>query len=224
MNLSTRVKVCGMRSAEDIDIAVSSGVDAVGFITDVPVDTPRKIDLKKAQELVSQVPFFVDSVLVIMPGTASEAIDMVNSVRPDVVQIHSPLDADNMRLLRDNTDVSIVRTFHVPSEGNVEVSGLIAEVDALSSEDLIDGILLDSYVSGKVGGTGKMHDLSISRQVVEAVDVPVILAGGLNADNVSDCVKQVSPFAVDTASGVETDGKKDAEKIRRFVKEVRCAR
>ncbi|AKB84562.1 phosphoribosylanthranilate isomerase [Methanococcoides methylutens] len=224
MNHSTRVKVCGMRSAEDIDLAVISGADAVGFITDVPVETPRKIDLKKARELIPCVPFFVDSVLVIMPESATEAIDMINSVRPDVVQIHSPLDIDNMRSVRDNTDVRIIRTFHVPSEGDVMVSGLVDEVNLLSSEDLIDGILLDSYVSGKVGGTGKVHDLSISRQVVELVDVPVVLAGGLNADNVAECVKQVSPFAVDTASGVETDGKKDAEKIRRFVNEVRCAR
>jgi len=213
-----------MRSAEDIDLAVSSGADAVGFITDVPVETPRKIDLKKARELISCVPFFVDSVLVIMPETAIEAIDMINSVRPDVVQIHSPLDIDNMRSVRDNTDVRIIRTFHVPSEGDVTVSNLVDEINLLSSEDLIDGILLDSYVSGKVGGTGKIHDLSISRQVVELVDVPVVLAGGLNADNVAECVKQVFPFAVDTASGVETDGKKDVEKIRRFVNEVRCAR
>ncbi|MGM0770177.1 MAG: phosphoribosylanthranilate isomerase [Halobacteriota archaeon] len=224
MNYSTRVKVCGMRSAEDIDLAVSSGADAVGFITDVPVETPRKIDLKKAQELVYHVPFFVDSVLVIMPGSATEAIDMINYVRPDVVQIHSPLDIDNMRSVRDDTDVRVIRTFHVPSEGDVSVSDLVAEIDMLSSEDLIDGILLDSYVTGKVGGTGKVHDLSISRKLVELVDVPVILAGGLTAENVAHCVKQVSPFAVDTASGVETDGKKDAGKISRFVKEVRCAR
>lgn len=224
MHHSTRVKVCGMKSVEDIDIAVSSGADAVGFITDVPVETPRKIDLKKAAELVSHVPFFVDSVLVIMPESASDAIDMINCIGPDVVQIHTPLDIDDMRSVRDNTDVKVVRTFHVPSGDNILVNELVDEVNSLSSEDIIDGILLDSYVSGKVGGTGQVHDLSISMEVVKLVDVPVILAGGLNADNVADCVKRVSPFAVDTASGIETDGKKDAEKIRRFVKEVRCAR
>ncbi|WP_233084776.1 phosphoribosylanthranilate isomerase [Methanococcoides orientis] len=213
-----------MKSVEDVDLAVSSGADAVGFITDVPVETPRKIDLKKAEELVSQVPFFVDSVLVIMPKSATEAIDMINSIGPDVVQIHNALGIDDLGYVRDNTDVNIIRTFHVPSESNVLVNELVSEINLLSSEDLIDGILLDSYVSGKVGGTGQVHDLSISRQVVELVDLPVVLAGGLNAENVAECVKQVSPFAVDTASGVETDGIKDAEKMRRFVKEVRCAR
>ncbi|WP_445476247.1 phosphoribosylanthranilate isomerase [Methanococcoides methylutens] len=224
MNHSTRVKVCGMKSVEDIDLAVSSGADAVGFITDVPVETPRKIDLKKAKELVSHVPFFVDSVLVIMPGSAKDAIDMINCVGPDVVQIHNSLDIGDMRYVRDNADVKVIRTFHVPSNGNVMVNELVDEVNSLSSEDLIDGILLDSYVSGQVGGTGQVHDLSVSREVVELVEVPVVLAGGLNADNVADCVRQVSPFAVDTASGVETDGKKDADKIRRFVNEVRCVR
>ncbi|NPE31285.1 phosphoribosylanthranilate isomerase [Methanococcoides sp. SA1] len=222
MRHSTRVKVCGMKSADDVDLAVRSGVDAVGFITDVPVDTPRKIDLQKAKELIARVPFFVDSVLVIMPGSAQEAIDMIRTSKPDVVQVHSQLDIEEMRTLRDNTDVSIIRTFHV--QGGVSADELSNNINMFTSENLIDGVLLDSYVSGKVGGTGQLHDLSVSKRLVDLVDVPVILAGGLNSDNVKSCVKEVMPFAVDTASGVETDGLKDVDKVVAFVNAVRCVR
>ena len=169
MRHSTRVKVCGMKSAEDVDLAVRSGVDAVGFITDVPVDTPRKIGLQKARELIARVPFFVDSVLVIMPGSAQEAIDMIRTVNPDVVQIHSPLDIEEMRVLRDNTDVSIIRTFHVQVEGELSADELSNNINMFTSENLIDGILLDSYVSGKVGGTGQLHDLYVSKRIVDLV-------------------------------------------------------
>jgi phosphoribosylanthranilate isomerase len=213
-----------MRSAEDVDLAVRSGVDAVGFITDVPVDTPRKIGLQKARGLIARVPFFVDSVLVIMPGSAQEAIEMIRTAKPDVVQIHSSLDIEDMRHLRANTDVSIIRTFHVQDEGNLSADELGDEINMFTSENLVDGILLDSYVSGKAGGTGQLHDLSVSKRVVDLVDIPVILAGGLNPDNVKACVEAVMPFAVDTASGVETDGCKDVDKVAAFVNAVRCVR
>lgn len=220
----TRIKVCGMRSAEDIELAVRCGVDAVGFITDVPVKTPRKINLEKARELISLVPLFVDSVLVIMPDSAQEAIEMIEATRPDIVQIHNSLELDDMRKLRANTDVGIVSTFHIHVNGDVSVDDLIDEINVLASEYLIDGVLLDTAIVGKAGGTGQLHDPSISRKVVERVNIPVILAGGLNPENVEDRVSKVLPFAVDTASGVETGGMKDGDKIASFVNAVRCAK
>jgi len=232
----TRVKICGMRSVEDIELAVRCGADAVGFITDVPVDTPRKIDLETATELVSHVPFFVDSVLVIMPDHGLQAVEMIDIVKPDVVQLHSGLGVDELELIRENTSVPVVKTFSiattttipvdkVPEEGVPEdqvVELLTRRISDLIDRDLVDGILLDSSAAGKTGGTGAVHDWSISRAIVERVDAPVILAGGLNPCNVRDAVLEVCPYAVDSASGIETDGKKDGEKICRFIKEVRC--
>jgi len=237
----TRVKICGMRSVEDIELAVRCGADAVGFITDVPVDTPRKIDMETATRLVSHVPFFVDSVLVIMPENGLQAVEMIDIVKPDVVQIHSGLGVDELELIRENTSVPVVKTFSiaasttipvdrvpeegVPKEGVPEdqvVELLTRRISDLIDRDLVDGILLDSSAAGKTGGTGAVHDWSISREIVDEVDAPVILAGGLNPDNVQDAVLEVCPYAVDSASGIETDGKKDGEKICRFIKEVRC--
>jgi phosphoribosylanthranilate isomerase len=217
-----RVKICGMKTAEDIELAVSCGAEAVGFITEVPVNTPRKLDAQTASELVKKVPFFVDSVLVIMPENGQEALELIEKVRPDVVQIHNNLSADEIAIIRNNTHQKIIRTFVVPVECRELPSEMMAEIDSLYENDLIDGILLDSGKAGASGGTGLVHDWSISRKIVENTEAPVILAGGLKADNVRDAVSTVMPFAVDTASGVETDGKKDPAKVCRFIEEARC--
>ncbi|WP_319508681.1 phosphoribosylanthranilate isomerase [uncultured Methanolobus sp.] len=217
-----RVKICGMKSADDIELAVSFGADAVGFITEVPVNTPRKLDAQTAAELVKTVPFFVDSVLVIMPASGQDALDLIDKVKPDVIQLHNDISAEEIEIIRDGTHQKIIRTFTIPVESKELPADLMTQVDALLDNDLIDGILLDSGKAGATGGTGMVHDWSISRQVVENTKAPVILAGGLKPDNVRDAVKEVRPFAVDTASGVESNGKKDPAKVCRFIEEARC--
>lgn len=221
----TRVKICGMKSIQDIELAISCGADAVGFITDVPVETPRKIDLNTAAGLISKVPLFVDTVLVIMPNDAKHALKMIGAAKPDVVQIHNDLGVDELEIIRNNTATGIVKTISIPvnTKGSTDtIDAVVKQVNDLTDRGLVDGILLDSSAAGKVGGTGAVHDWSVSRAVVEAVDVPVILAGGLNPDNVRAAVKSVLPYAVDTASGIETDGMKDEKKICRFIREARC--
>ncbi|MGP8330848.1 MAG: phosphoribosylanthranilate isomerase [Methanosarcinaceae archaeon] len=227
MNHTVHVKICGMKSVHDIDLAVKCGADAVGFITDVPVETPRKIDIKTAADLISGVPLFVDTVLVIMPGNAEHALEMIGTAKPGVVQVHNDIGVDELEIMRNNTAIDIVKTISIPISTKIsaDITGAITrQVNDLTDRDLVDGILLDSSAYGKVGGTGAAHDWSVSRAVVEAVDVPVVLAGGLNPDNVKDAVEKVLPYAVDTASGIETDGMKDEKKICRFIKEARCVK
>ena len=217
-----RVKICGMRTVEDVELAVSCGADAVGFITEVPVNTPRKLDAQAASELVRKVPFFLDSVLVIMPEDGNQALDLIEKVRPDIVQLHNDLSAENIEIIRNGTHQKIIKAFTIPIESKELPSDIMSEIEALFGNGLIDGILLDSGKAGSSGGTGLVHDWSISRKVVENTDASVILAGGLKPENVRDAVNEVRPFAVDTASGVETDGKKDPAKVCRFIGEARC--
>lgn len=217
-----RVKICGMKTAGDIELAVSCGADAVGFITEVPVNTPRKLDSKTAAELVKQVPLFVDSVLVIMPADAREALELIEKTKPDVVQLHNALSAEETEIIRNNTSRKIIRTFTIPVESRKMPSDMMSQINTMFESDLIDGILLDSGKAGVSGGTGLVHDWSISKEVVENTEAPVILAGGLKPENVKNAVTQVRPFAVDTASGVETNGKKDPAKVCRFIEEARC--
>ncbi len=235
MNYPTRVKICGMKSAEDIAVAVRCGVDAVGLITEVPVETPRKINIDTARDLASGVPPFVDSVLVIMPDSAHQALEMIDEVRPDVVQIHCDLCSDELNVIRDNCNVKLIRSFRLPPARNDQITedygkfsgpagtidDLIKIINSLAQTDSIQAVLLDTGVKGRTGGTGMVHDWALSRQVVECVDIPVIVAGGLSPANVSKCVEQTAPFAVDTASGVENNGRKDVRMMKAFIDAVR---
>lgn len=223
----TRVKICGIRSPEDIELAALYGADAVGFITEVPVESPRKLDSDTAASLIAKVPKCLDSVMVIMPETSAAALELIEKVKPNIVQIHSGLPLSELEVLREKTDIPIIKALSVPAGRGASklhniVARLLEEVRELEESGTADSVLLDSGIAGKTGGTGCVHDWDLSRRIAEETELPLILAGGLKPENVQEAIRAVSPYAVDTASGVETRGKKDAVKVRKFIEEVRC--
>lgn len=222
----TRIKICGIKSEEEIGFAARNGADAVGFITDIPLKSPRRLDSKTAAALVREVPKTLNSVMVIMPESSARALELIEQVSPDIVQIHCQLPLPDLQVLRDNADIPIIQALCVPAGPSVPklpAVQLLEQVCELEASGTVDGVLLDSGVSGKPGGTGCVHDWGLSRRIAEETDLPLILAGGLKPENVQEAVRTVVPYAVDTASGVETLGKKDELKIRSFIEEVRCA-
>jgi phosphoribosylanthranilate isomerase len=262
--LKTRVKICGIRSPEEIELAALYGADAVGFITEVPVESPRNLDSETAAALVSRVPEYLNSVLVIMPENSAKALELIKKVSPDVVQIHSMLSLPELETIREKTDIPIIKSLSLPAqeetekisaksaeksaeyteknsvyaEENVEyaeenaeenaensilVFNLLEQVSLLEEAAAVDSILLDTGKAGKPGGTGCVHDWALSRRIARETRLPLILAGGLKPENVQEAIRVVSPYAVDTASGVETSGKKDVVKIKKFTEEVRRA-
>ena len=232
MKPKTRTKICGICSPEEIELADLYGADAIGFITEVPVKSPRKLDSKTAAYLVSRVPQTLNSVLVIMPENSAKAVKLIENINPDIVQIHSRLPLLELEIIKEKTDIPIIKTLSVPVKGEfpgektgnmAPVSDLFEKVSLLEQADVIDSILLDTARSEKPGGTGCVHDWTLSRRISEETRLPLILAGGLNPENVQEAIRVVSPYAVDTASGVESCGKKNALKIKSFIEEVRCA-
>lgn len=224
----TRVKICGLRSPEDIELAKRAGADAVGFITEVPVESPRKLDSDTASALVAKVPECLDSVLVIMPESAKQALSLIEKVRPDIVQVHSKLSLPELETVRENADIPIIKALSVPAGFGASklrdlTERLLEEVRELEESGSVDSVLLDSGLAGKTGGTGCVHDWALSREIARECRLPLILAGGLKPENVGEAIKTVAPYAVDTASGVEIGKQKDALKIRSFIEEVRCA-
>jgi phosphoribosylanthranilate isomerase len=211
-----KVKICGIKTEHDLKMAINAGADAVGFITEVPVDSPRKISISEASSLISKVPVFVTSVLVIMPGNAYEAINMIHEAKPTAVQIHNALPLAELRKIRE-TGVRIIKTIPVSEHADTEM--LIELIKDFSG--IADAVLLDTAIDGKTGGTGVSHNWELSGKVVASAGMPVILAGGLTPLNVSEAVQCVRPYAVDTASGVETDGKKDEKKVIDFINNAR---
>ncbi len=211
-----KVKICGIKTEHDLKVAIKAGADAVGFITDVPVDSPRKITLAEASQLISKVPVFVSSVLVIMPENAQQTVRMIQAARPAAVQIHNALPLSELVIIRE-TGVKLIKTIPVSRDSDADT--LILQVKELSG--IADAVLLDTALDGKPGGTGMPHNWEITSKVVINAGIPVILAGGLKPENVREAVMCVRPYAVDTASGVETGGKKDETKVLDFIKKAR---
>lgn len=209
---TVRVKVCGLTDEADLRAAVAAGADAVGIISDVPVETPRKVAADRARELVEAAPPFVTSVLVTMPDSVAECVDLAERVGTDAVQVHGDLSPADVGRLREafSGDV-LVATDH-------ETAPRYA--------DVVDGLVVDSVDEAGAGGTGETHDWARTHDVVQALSVPVVLAGGLGPSNVTEAVRTVRPFAVDVASGVERadePGRKDHDAVRAFVRRAKRA-
>ncbi|WP_423999512.1 phosphoribosylanthranilate isomerase [Haloarcula salina] len=203
----TRVKICGVTGGEDRDAVVAAGADAVGVIHGVPVDTPREVDEATAATLIDGVPPLVTGVLVTMPTTVQEAVTRVDAVEPDAVQVHDGLSPAELGALDSRITQSIVA---VVAANAPDIEDYAAHADAL---------LVDSVDADGGGGTGETHDWERTREVVDSLDVPVVLAGGLTPENVAEAVETVGPFAVDVASGVESEGgRKDHDAVERFVR------
>ncbi len=204
----SRVKVCGHTSAEDVAASIAAGVDAVGVIADVPVETPREVDTATAADLLD-LPPFVSGVLVTMPETAAAAIDLVAATDPDALQVHAGLAVEELEAVATAIDIPLIVALSVDDN-----PASIAEV--------ADAILLDSRDEDGAGGTGRTHDWTRAREIRDAVDVPVVLAGGLTPENVAEGIRSVDPYAVDVATGVESSGGiKDHAAVRRFVSRAR---
>ncbi len=211
---SVRVKICGITREEDLAVAVSAGADAVGFLVGVPA-SPRNLTPERAETLLRQVPVFVDSVVVTAPQSIEGLAEVCETLKPTAIQIHGKksFDASEVREMIKGT--RLIKTIYVTKDALNQAA--IEELKAF------DAVLLDSCSKGQYGGTGKVHDWVLSRQIREAVaPLPVILAGGLKPENVKEAVQTVQPYAVDVASGVELrPAIKDHEKVRAFVENAK---
>lgn len=204
--MTTRVKICGVTSEADLAAAVNAGADAVGFLVDVPVDSPREIDTERATALVEAVPPFVTSVLVTMPSAVQPAVRLQDRVGADAIQVHGTLAPEYVAGLGDRVDASVIAAVDAATESAPDYA---AAADAL---------LVDSTDASGGGGTGETHDWDRARELATEIDVPLVLAGGLTPANVGEAVAAVDPFAVDTATGVEANGgEKDHGAVRAFV-------
>ncbi|MEY7849425.1 phosphoribosylanthranilate isomerase [Natrarchaeobius sp. A-rgal3] len=209
----TRVKICGLTNEGDLETAVDAGADAVGVITDVPVETPREVSVDRATELLETVPPFATSVLVTMPESADHAAELVDAIGPNVLQIHGEFAVDELVDLRERIDRGLVLA--------VDATGAS---EATQYDDVVDAFLVDTPAEDGGGGTGRTHDWSRTQTATAALESPVVLAGGLTPENVDAAIDAADPFAVDVASGVEAEGGiKDADAVRSFVERAKNA-
>jgi phosphoribosylanthranilate isomerase len=211
---SVRVKICGLTREEDLAVALTAGADAVGFLVGVP-SSPRNLTLERAKILLSHVPIFVDSVVVTAPQNIEDLTEICETLKPSAIQIHGKKRFVASEIRERIRYTRLIKTVYVKTDSLNDAS--------LRDSKSFDAILLDSFTKDQYGGTGKVHDWTLSRQIKEAVaPVPVILAGGLKPENVKEAILTVKPYAIDVASGVELEpGIKDHGKVRAFVENVK---
>lgn len=212
MGNELKVKICGNTNRKDALAAAKLGADLVGAIVEVPVDTPRKVTAQEAKEILADFSTPSGKVIVIMPRTIEEAAALYEEIRPDFVQLHGDESLQFVKELRSLIPCNIIKTIHVDKASINEAKRFSRYSDAL---------LLDTP-SEQLGGSGRTHDWALSRKIVEAAGVPVILAGGLTPENVAEAIRSVRPYAVDVSSGVEKkEGKKDYAKVKKFIKNAK---
>ncbi len=212
------VKICGIRRHEDALIAAELGADAIGLLVGQRHNSADFISAAVAREISRTLPPSVEAVLVTHITEVDEIDRLLRQSGIRAVQLHSEITADSIANLRTRfPDLKVFKSVHVISAESVRYPEGFSKV--------VDGFVLDTInvATDQVGGTGNIHDWSISQKIVERFpDIPIILAGGLNSKNVRSAIESVHPFGVDVNSGTKgSDGFKDARKMREFILEAK---
>jgi len=191
----TKVKICGLSTKEAVETAVSAGADYIGFVF---APSKRQVTVEQAIELAKFIPANVKKVGVFVSPNRTELLEAIEKVGLDLVQVHGQV----VDKLFENLPCGSIQVVQVDEGGHVPNSQA-------------DYLLFDAPVagSGQTFDWGKLDTTGLAQ--------PFFIAGGLNEDNVARAIQHFSPFAVDVSSGVETDGQKDHEKIRRFIERVK---
>ncbi len=215
-----RVKICGITNEEDLFLCVESGVDALGFVVEYPVDVPWNIPRGRARELMRKVPPFVATTAVV-GGEIEHILSIADFTMPDVIQLHgdeSPRETKTLVEELSRRGIRVIKALRINVEEDVEDQVVLETARRFASTG-ISALLLDSKTGAMPAGTGIPFRWEIAGKVRNGIDVPLIIAGGLNPENVRDAVKAVRPFAVDVISGVERNpGRKDETKVRAFIR------
>lgn len=201
--MRTRVKICGITQRQDAEFAVEMGVDALGLVFYAP--SPRAVTIAQAHDIVVGLPPFVSIVALFVDADAEYVRSCLAALPIGVLQFHG------------DESVEYCEQFNHPYMKAIRMRDEIDLAAVASQYASASAILLDSYQPGVPGGTGEVFDWSL----IADINIPVILAGGLDAKNVVQAIKQVVPYAVDVSGGVErTKGIKDRNKVRDFMQEV----
>lgn len=202
-----RSKICGITRVEDALVAVEAGADAIGLV--FYSKSPRAVNVQQARAIIAALPPFVTTVGLFVNASRCELGEILDAVPLDLLQFHGDESAADC----EGYHRPYIKALRVKPGDDVA-----AQIQPYAKAA---GILLDTFVAGVPGGTGQAFDWSL---VPRDLDKPIILAGGLTAENVRSAIEQTRPYAVDVSGGVEArHGIKDADKIRRFMDAVKGA-
>lgn len=214
-----RVKICCISTVEEAALAIECGASALGLVSAMP-SGPGVIGEDRIAEIAATVPPPIATFLLTSKQNVEEIVAQQRRCRTNCLQLCDFLTTGaHADLRRALPDIKIIQVIHVTGPESVE--------EAVAAAPSVDALLLDSgnpaLAVKELGGTGRSHDWSLSRQIRESLNVPIFLAGGLNASNVAQAMKAVAPFGLDLCSSVRTDGKLDRHKLLDFFAAVHSA-
>ncbi len=213
------MKICCIGSIKEAAMAIEAGASALGLVSHMP-SGPGVISDQLIAEIAATVPPAIGTFLLTSRQNIEEIINQQHACRTNTIQLCDHLTHGTHRQLKQALPgISIVQVVHVTGPESVEEATAVAPH--------VDAILLDSgnqkLAVKELGGTGRTHDWSLSREIRERVNVPIFLAGGLTPENVAEAIAAVHPFGLDLCSGVRTTGKLDPDKLHRFFAAVKAA-
>ena len=201
--MKTRVKICGITRRQDAEFAIENGADALGLV--FYAASPRAVTIAQAKEIVANIPPFISIVALFVDADPQQVHECINALPIDVLQFHG----DESAAYCEQFGKTYLKAIRMRED--VDLLSLTNEYSTASA------LLLDTYQAGVPGGTGQVFDWSL----IQKINKPIILAGGLDSKNVARAIKQVQPYAVDVSGGVEqSKGIKDQQKISTFMQEV----
>ncbi|MDD3654030.1 MAG: phosphoribosylanthranilate isomerase [Desulfotomaculaceae bacterium] len=223
---SIKVKICGLKSETDVGMCMKLGVDIIGFVVEYPLPVPWNLSHDQALPLLRLVQPPHRSCIV-TGGAPQKVIELAASLRPDLVQLHYQETLADTIIISDalrEMDIDVIKTVPPAMEdwssqfGTVDIETIVGELCKTS----IYGLLADSRVPANASENGTELDLRFCSQIIKLSSKPVIIAGGINADNVCDFVKQTGASFIDVMTGVESSpGEKDAALLSRLLAAVR---
>lgn len=211
-----RVKICCISSVEEAILALSYGASALGLVGQMP-SGPGIISDQQVLEITTSLPPMVSTFLLTSQTQPKAIIDHYKQVNTSTIQIVDQVETNVYEQIRNELPhVKIVQVIHVLNSKSVQ--------QAIDVSPYVDAILLDSgnpnLPTKELGGTGRIHNWDLSKTIRMKVDVPIILAGGINSNNVKQAIEHVQPFGVDLCSSVRTNGKLDENKLKLFFQAI----
>ncbi|MFH1161982.1 MAG: phosphoribosylanthranilate isomerase [Candidatus Jorgensenbacteria bacterium] len=205
-----KIKICCIKSREELATVVKYGVDCVGFVSKMP-SGPGIISDREIRDIAKYAPEHVDTFLLTSHLDPKKIIEQQQFCKTKTVQLCNPLKINDLKKLKEAlVGVKIVGVTHVLNEESIQ--------KAVELQDFVDAILLDTGnpcgASPELGGTGRTHNWDVSKKICQHVTSPVYLAGGLNHKNVIAAIEHVDPYGIDLCCGVRTNDKLDEKKLQ----------
>ncbi len=200
----TKVKICGLRRKEDIDMVNLLRPDYIGFVF---APSRRQISLAQANDLKRRLHTGIQAVGVFVDAPLQELLTVSRSGSIDVIQLHGHETEADILALKEQCSLPVIKAVRVQSAAQIQQYSAFP----------CDYLLLDTFTPGQMGGSGTTFDWSM----IPAISKPYFLAGGLSPENVGDIFPRLSPYAIDVSSGVETNGVKDYNKLKKFMDKVK---